>query len=162
MAPFMPVIEAMGVWGKRWIGGDLAEEDLDADLLMWDLRRRIDTAAARPGRTAVRFTLEDLPRKRRDYWIVIHPDREVDLCRRDPGYEVDLAVRTTLRTMVDIWMGRLPFVEAVGRREVSLHGPTELRRAFPTWLGLSLFARVETERGHAIPPPGPTRAHPPG
>lgn len=140
----MPIIEAMGVWGKRWISGDLAGQGLDSDLLMWDVRRRIDTAAAPQGRTIVRFTFEDRPPKHRDYWIVIHSDRDVDLCWKDPGYPVDLAVDTDLRTMTDVWMGLIPFAEALRRREVSLKGPPALRRSFPKWLGFSLFANVSS------------------
>ena len=34
-----PVVEAFGVWGKRWIDGDLSLEQLDVQLLMWDMRR---------------------------------------------------------------------------------------------------------------------------
>jgi len=138
-----PVIEAMGVWGKRWISGDLADEDLDVDLLMWDVRRRIDVEAAPAGRTVVQFTFSDCPEDHRDYWVVVKPEGEVELCRQDPGYPVDLTVRTDVRTMTDIWMGRARFSEVLRRREIAFRGPTALRRSFPDWLGLSMFAGVE-------------------
>jgi DNA-binding HxlR family transcriptional regulator len=43
-----PVIEALGTWGIRWIG-HLGDEDLDPQLLMWDMHRNVDGGAARPG-----------------------------------------------------------------------------------------------------------------
>src|SRR5215831_4307537 len=39
-----PVVEALGVWGIRWIG-HLGDEDLDPKLLLWDMHRNIDYAA---------------------------------------------------------------------------------------------------------------------
>ncbi|MEU6414681.1 helix-turn-helix domain-containing protein [Microbispora sp. NPDC046933] len=38
-----PVVEALGVWGTRWIG-DLGDRDLDPKLLLWDMHRRVDHA----------------------------------------------------------------------------------------------------------------------
>ena len=37
-----PVIESLGVWGQRWVRGQLSPEEFDPDILMWDMRRRID------------------------------------------------------------------------------------------------------------------------
>lgn len=137
-----PIIESMGVWGKRWIKGDLRDEELDADLLMWDLRRRIDADEAPQERTVVRFVFEDLPEDDREYWVVVD-DGEVDLCRKDPGHRVDLDVHTDLRTMTGIWVGDERYAQALRRHDVRVRGPERLRRSFPEWLGLSLFAGVE-------------------
>jgi hypothetical protein len=37
-----PVIEAVGIWGQRWIESKASLENLDPNLLMWDMRRNID------------------------------------------------------------------------------------------------------------------------
>lgn len=137
-----PIIEGMGVWGQRWISGDLTDDELDAELLMWDMHRRIDTDRVPPGRTVVQLTFHDLPEAERDFWLVV-TGSEVDVCWKDPGYEVDLVVRTDLPTMTGIWRGEVRFAEALRHHEVELRGPAQLRRSFPEWLGLSLFAGVE-------------------
>ena len=36
---------------------------------------------------------------------IVEPNREVDLCLVDPGFDVDLYLSTDLRTMTKIWMG---------------------------------------------------------
>lgn len=147
-----PVIEGLGRWGQRWFRGEWSEDELDAELLMWDVHRRIETERTPPGRTVVRFHFAEEPEETRSFWLVVDPD-EVDLCRKDPGHRTDLEVRTALRTMTEIWMGRIRFGEALERGEIQLRGPTALRRSFPDWLGLNLFADV--------PAPGdesPTRA----
>ena len=43
-----PVVEALGVWGIRWIG-EIGDEDLDPKLLLWDMHRNIDYAAVPAG-----------------------------------------------------------------------------------------------------------------
>lgn len=137
-----PVIETMGVWGKRWLSGELSEEDLDVELLMWDVRRRIDVERAPRGRTVVHFRFTDQPPANGEYWVVVD-EGEVDLCRKDPGFPVDLTVETDVHSMTLIWMGRLSFRGALSRGDVDLEGPRELRRSFPDWLGRGLFAPVE-------------------
>ena len=34
-----PIVMALGHWGARWIGSRLRDDELDAGLLMWDMRR---------------------------------------------------------------------------------------------------------------------------
>ncbi len=137
-----PIVEAMGVWGRRWISGDLTDNELDADLLMWDVRRRLDASKAPRGRTVVRFDFPDQPEARRNYWLVVEGGGEVDLCWKDPGYTIDLVVESKLPTMTGIWVGDYRFEDVLRRREVGLRGAAGLRRSFPDWLGLSLFAPV--------------------
>lgn len=137
-----PIIEALGAWGVRWISGDLPADALDVELLMWDVRRRIDADRAPGGRTVVRFHYEDQPEDHCDYWIVVD-EGEVDVCWRDPGFDVDLTVDTTVRTMTRVWRGDVRFAEALRRHGLRLRGPAPLRRSFPEWLGYSVFAGVE-------------------
>ena len=35
------VVEAIGRWGTRWIG-ELGDQDLDPQLLLWDIHRNIN------------------------------------------------------------------------------------------------------------------------
>jgi hypothetical protein len=37
-----PVIHQMGEWGLRYAQDPLDESDLDARVLMWNMRRRVD------------------------------------------------------------------------------------------------------------------------
>jgi DNA-binding HxlR family transcriptional regulator len=38
-----PLVDAFGIWGQRRIESDLSLQHLDADLLMWDMRRSAAT-----------------------------------------------------------------------------------------------------------------------
>jgi len=138
-----PVVEAMGVWGQRWMESSLSLKNLDPSLLMWDMRRNLNPAPLPKIRTVVQFLYTDLPASKRDWWLVIEPDGHVDLCWSDPGFEVDLYVSTDLRTMTAIWMG-LTTVERESNN-IDLTGNRAIASSMQTWLGLSPFA-VEKKR----------------
>ena len=44
-----PIIEAIGVWGHRWVTTEATLKNLDANLLMWDIRRNINTDPMPPS-----------------------------------------------------------------------------------------------------------------
>jgi DNA-binding HxlR family transcriptional regulator len=136
-----PIVMSLGNWGQRWLQQDLDSEDLDPVLLMWDMRRNLDVARLPEAETVVMFWFRDLPAKRSRYWLRIERPA-VDLCLTNPGFPVALTVETTLRTMVDVWMGARDAGVAVREGAIELKGPTPLARAFPRWLLLSPFARA--------------------
>ncbi|MGC9368756.1 MAG: winged helix-turn-helix transcriptional regulator [Paracoccaceae bacterium] len=134
----LPVVEAFGLWGQKWVRSEPSLENLDASLLMWDMRRNLDPAPLPRRRTVLQFRYPDLPRAKRNWWLVVEPTGEVDLCLSDPGFEVDLYVTTDLRTMTEVWMG-LTTVKAAGDR-FQFDGQREIASNIQTWLGLSPFA----------------------
>jgi DNA-binding HxlR family transcriptional regulator len=137
-----PVVLGLGNWGQRWTQGKIDKHDLDPVLMMWDLRRGLDPARLPEEATTVMFWYRDVPSKRSRYWLRI--DRpEVELCLTNPGFPVELTVETTIRTMVEVWMGHRDLREALRNGEIQLAGPTRLQRAFPSWLLLNHFSTIE-------------------
>ncbi len=137
------VVESMGMWGQRWVESQLTLKNLDPSLLMWDMRRNLDPTPLPSRRSVVQFLYPELPASKRDWWLVIEPTGEVDLCWADPGFDIDLFVTTDLRTMTAIWMG-LTTVRDEGDR-IDVHGDKQLASTMQTWLGLSPFA-IEAKR----------------
>ena len=80
---------------------------------------------------------------------------------KDPGFGVDLTVRTDAVTMAGVWIGDLNLARAIESRWIVLEGPRHLRWAFPDRLKLSLFAGVERrlERSSLYPRPAVTGTH---
>lgn len=136
-----PMVETLGVWGQRWVRGTLGDEKLDPDLLMWDIRRRMDVDALPEGRTCLCFEFTGAPENASHYWLVASQDG-VDLCITDPRFDVDLYVTTDVRTMTEVWNGDRQMSTALEAGTIDLHGPASLRKAFPSWLKLNLFAGV--------------------
>lgn len=132
------VVIAMGMWGQKWVESSLSLKNLDPSLLMWDMRRNLNPEPLPKRRTVVQFVYHDLASTKRDWWLVVEPGGEVDLCWADPGFEVDLYVSTDLKTMTAIWMGVTDVERERDRFEMS--GPAELSSTIQTWLGLSPFA----------------------
>jgi hypothetical protein len=107
---------------------------------MWDMRLNIDPTPIPKRRCVIQFLYPELPGARRDWWLVVEPNKEVDLCSIDPGFEVDLYVSTELRTMTAIWMGVLPVQQAISSGKVILTGNRQLGEDMQVWLKLSPFA----------------------
>jgi DNA-binding HxlR family transcriptional regulator len=135
-----PLVESLGVWGARWVGG-LGEADLDPHLLMWDMRRTVPVDAWPRERTVVAFRLDDVPAPVAHWWLVVR-DGEVDVCDYDPGFEATVTVSAALRTLVRVWRGDLSWQVALRGEVVSLDGPAEARQELPVWLGQSALAAV--------------------
>ena len=140
---FRAAIEALGAWGQRWTQR-VQPENLDAGLLMWNMRRRVALDRLPERRVVARFAFDGVPASRRgprEFWMLLERSG-VDLCLHDPGYEVDLYVQADLAAMASVWLGDLPFAAAVRDRRIRLSGRSGLVRQFPSWLLLSHFARV--------------------
>jgi len=134
------VIMSMGVWGQRWVESSLSLKNLDPSLLMWDMRRNLTPSPLPDRRCTVQFTYPELAAGRRSYWLVIDSGN-VDLCEVDPGYDVDLHVRSSLRSMTAVWMGHATLSAEVKAGNIELTGDKAIARSMHQWLGLSKFAQ---------------------
>jgi DNA-binding HxlR family transcriptional regulator len=139
-----PVIVAMGLWGAQWVESALAGPDWDAGVLMWDMRRRIDTAILPSGRTVLAFEYPDAVSELRRWWLLVEADA-VDLCQSDPGFDVDLYVRAKVRAMARVWIGQRALRAALDAGEITLHGDRRLAADIGRWLRLSAIAEAARE-----------------
>ncbi len=138
------VVDAVGSWGQTWIEAQLSLKNLDPSLLMWDMRRNLDPTPIPKRRCVIQFLYPELPAARRDWFLLVHPSKEVDLCSVDPGFDVDLYVATDLRTMTEIWLGLLTVKQATADGRMTLTGDRHLADDMQAWLGLSRFAAGKT------------------
>lgn len=146
-----PLIEGLGEWGQRWARSQINKDDLDPGLLMWDIHRRLNIERLPTHRVVVLFEFRGVPQAwqtLRSFWLILQRS-DVDLCLKDPGFEVDLVVDADLAALTRVWMGDARFLDAMRSRLVRLEGPSVLVRAFPGWLALSEFAGVERARPEA-------------
>jgi DNA-binding HxlR family transcriptional regulator len=142
-----PVVEAMGLWAHRWLRhANVGAEKLDPNLLMWDIRRRV-TAQSLKGdsRFVAEFQFTGTIRGHRYYWLVFDKD-QVDLCLKDPGFDVDLFVFTPLRTLTQVWLGYVGMDQAMREGHLRFEGAARHVSAFRSWFALSMFAPSSTQR----------------
>jgi DNA-binding HxlR family transcriptional regulator len=136
-----PIIASIGAWGQRW-ARDIRDEDLDPGWLVWAMHRRLDTSALPRGRTVIELDFIDAPAKQRTFWLVCR-DGGVDVCLKPPGFETDLTVTTSVRTLAEIWRGLRPVGPEMRSGRLRLEGDARLRRVFPSCLLLSAYASIE-------------------
>lgn len=138
-----PVIELMGAWGHRWARSDLNSNDLDAGLLMWDMRRSVDPDIFPDCRVVVQFTYPDAPEGAKDWWLVSE-NGDIDLCLHDHGHEVDIVINCSLKVMTKIWICEQTFNAAVKKGEISIIGKPELIKRLQEWLKTSPLSKLGT------------------
>jgi len=137
----VPIIEHLATWGMRWARGQLTEEELDVEFLMWEIQRRLNTGALPDGETVLCFIFEELTQFK-SWWIVIQDD-DVDLCTNNPGKDVDLYISATVRTLVEIWEGKLELKSAQRKQLIKTNGNRQLAKTLPQWFGICLYADVQ-------------------
>lgn len=137
-----PLVEQLAIWGQRWARGQMSDDELDVELLMWDIKRRIDTKKLPDGETIVMFMFRDLD-KHKNWWLIICGD-EVDLCTEDPGKDVDLFMVSDVRTMVEVWQGDTELRAALRDDRIIATGSENLLRTLSQWFALCSYANVKS------------------
>jgi DNA-binding HxlR family transcriptional regulator len=135
------VLNELGIWAQHWI--ELREQDCDPAYLMQTVHAILLRDRLPPGPVTVRF---EFTGQAKIYWLVIDGP-EPELCYNDPGRDSDLVVRLDEQAFGNVVLGRARFADAVELGSIRLDGPPDLVRAFPTWLGVTRFAR------YALPQP---------
>ncbi|MGD8812818.1 MAG: winged helix-turn-helix transcriptional regulator [Thioalkalispiraceae bacterium] len=138
-----PIVELMGAWGHRWARTRLDKDDLDAGLLMWDMRRSVDPSVFPDHRVVVQFHYPDAARGARQWWLVSEHG-EIDLCLDNPGFEVDVIISSSLAAMTAVWTCQQSFNQAVKAGEIKVQGDPKLSRKLQDWLCSSLLSKLGT------------------
>ena len=136
-----PIVQLLGAWGHRWVPTSLVVEDLDASLLMWDMRRSINRDVFPEHRIVVQFEYPDASKGAKDWWLVSEHG-EIELCLNDPGIEVDIVIKSPLRTMTAVWTCKIEFDDAVREGEIEVFGDSALTKNLSEWLQSSALSQL--------------------
>lgn len=142
------IVMHLGLWSRRWAHRDLEDYDLDPQLLLWDMRRRIDPRAIPEGTTLIRFELSGGKRGHERLWLKIERG-EGDVCLTHPGFDETLVVFASTRTLVEVWMGERDFEQAIRSKVITVEGPPKLARQLPRWFRLNVFVELERRAARA-------------
>lgn len=149
-AELYDVIIRLGEWSHRWFNPLVDLDDLDPQLLLLDMHRRLNLDLLPNRRVVVQFDFSGA--KQGSYWLLLEPERP-SVCCDDPGFDVDVVVSTDTMALHRVWLGHMSFAEARRQGHVELDGPPEFTRAFPAWFALSIFAGVRREETTSFLPP---------
>jgi DNA-binding HxlR family transcriptional regulator len=134
-----PIVMALGHWGARCVGKRLRDDEMDAGLLLWDIRRFVRLEEFPPRPVVIHFQFRDGHPEERSFWLVI-ADGVADLCSEDPGRDVTLVVDSTVRALTDVWSGERTEHDVLKSGEIRIAGDSRDARDLWRWLGMSAFA----------------------
>jgi DNA-binding HxlR family transcriptional regulator len=125
------VLEAIGGWAERWT--ELTGEHADPDVVLWSWRQSYLRRDLLPDRrVVVRFEFTRQARWVRLWFLA--EQRQVEICRFDPGFGDDLVVAIHDPLAFARWhMGRIEWGAALRAGGITVTGPRALRQALPTW-----------------------------
>jgi hypothetical protein len=125
------VLDGLAEWGERWV--EVTRDHADPGFALWAwCQVQLDRSALPAGRVVVAFTFPDERPGNRHYWLLVeHKDAEV--CYTDPGGEPDLMIEARSLAFVDWHRGERSWRDLLRSGDVTLLGPTWLRRSFPSW-----------------------------
>jgi DNA-binding HxlR family transcriptional regulator len=133
-----PVLHEMGRWGMEWAHEGIADEELNAVVLLREIAVLMDVDALPSGDHVFQFTFTDLDAGRTRFVLVQRGAREV--CDTNPGYEVDVYFESTLRVLSEIFWGDRSLASARSSGELSVVGASILTKRLSKWFPVSAFA----------------------
>jgi len=134
-----PIIRAFGIWGQRWAQHEVRPTEIDPESLTWAMHRRMDLTKFQVDHAVLLFEFPDAEIHLRRFWFVIDHG-EVDVCLKSPGYDVDLTLTMSVRTMMLVYLGQVEPEAAVRAGAIEFDGSRALARTFPAWCPRSPFA----------------------
>ncbi|MGI9370226.1 MAG: winged helix-turn-helix transcriptional regulator [Ruegeria sp.] len=134
----LPILLSLGDWGMQWARSNLTSRDYDVGLLITNLQRSIQPDKLPTGEVVIHFKFSDV-QERSAWWLVVQGD-EIDICDKDPGKDVDVYFATTVKAMVDVWMGDSTYRKAISDKEMTVIGPRLLTDNVANWMRASVFS----------------------
>ncbi len=134
------LIYGIGAWAHKNIDPEVPLGQLDHKLLMWNIRRKIKAANLPRRKLVIQFILKQAEAEDANYWLIVKPDSETDICSIDPKHDVDLFVTAQLKALTSAWMGHSSFAEEIAAERIILLGDQAMARSLSQWLIRSSFA----------------------
>jgi DNA-binding HxlR family transcriptional regulator len=146
---FAPIIDAMGVWGRRWTRRDLEDDEIDMDLLLWGLESsaRFDAFGRVP--TVVQIEFDDQPKNRRRWWF-LNDDGRCQLCVDDPGHDVDIFLSGKTEDFIHVYLGDIALHRALDSDLLQAVGAVSDIRNLEAWLNPGPLSKIESKREKGV------------
>ena len=108
-----PIVFGLGEWGAKWQFGDPRANELDPQLLMWWVHRRLDFSFLPDRRWVLEFRFSDI----KDRFWILKDAAGPSVVHVRPGFGVDAIVQSDLNTMYQVWLGRLGAAQRAPQRQ---------------------------------------------
>lgn len=159
-----PIIENLGMWSLQWSDGEIDPNDIDDAYLSQTLRRVLQSTVVGQRRLVLRIDFYGLRKSRvarRSWWMLVGAD-DVDVCLKDPGFDVVAVIAADLATYVRVYLGHVPLADALRTGRIRFDGAADVVRRLPHWLlldgsirrGLGIKRAEAPPAAAAMPLPG--------
>jgi len=138
-----PALHALAKWAQRNIDAELALSSTNLPAMMWKMRRELNTTALPHRRVVIRFHFSDQDLDYSTYWILAQPGSEVELCVAVPGFDVDLFVETTVKSLSSILVARSSVSRERESGRLFVSGNAQLAKTIALWLPKGEYAEVD-------------------
>ncbi len=168
---FRPLIEMMAEWGQRWAYRRIGHADLDTAMLMLGAAKHVCPADMPSARTIIHFEFRGVPKTKPSprywWWVIERPS--IDVCLKNYGFAVDLAVRADLKAFLDLFLGHLGLRQAENKNLIAFEGSKPAIAGLCRLLGFHqepeprrfVFPSLETMASTPAHGPSLGVAHPP-
>lgn len=125
------VIDALGVWGERWL--EVTTEHTDPGFVLWSWARYYLNRDELPeARVVVEFVFPDEAPTNRRYWLLAEGG-SAELCYSHPGGEPDVFVTAGSEAFTRWHLGTLEWRHGLADGSISVVGLPHLARSLPRW-----------------------------
>ncbi len=125
------VIDALGVWGERWL--EVTTEHTDPGFVLWSWAKYyVDAEQLPEDRRVVEFEFPEEPPTNRRYWLLVEGG-SAELCYSHPGGDPDVFVTAKSEAFTRWHLGTLEWRRAVADGSICVVGHSKLVRAVPRW-----------------------------
>jgi DNA-binding HxlR family transcriptional regulator len=134
-----PLLTELGKWGIRWVYDGLNDRELDAAQFAHHFSTLLNADGLPSGDTVIQISFTDVTDMPRVF-VMIHGDKR-EVCDENPGHEVDVYLRATLRTLTEILLGDVSLQSACDKKSLQVLGAPVYTRNLARWFPISEFAK---------------------
>jgi DNA-binding HxlR family transcriptional regulator len=132
-----PVLTEMGRWGFRWASHHMTDKQNTVSGLVRDFASRIDVDELPSCNAVIEMQLAD---GRESATGFIHvQEGTASTCDTRLGFDTDVLIRSTIKTMTRIWYGELDMHAAIESGQMKVVAVPAFSRRISRWLRISSF-----------------------
>ena len=132
-----PVLTEMGRWGMHWANDCMTDKQNTVSGLMRDFASAINVDELPSGDTVIQIEFDE-PDHPATGFIHVR-DGTVQTCDTNLGFDTDVLIRSTVRTLTKVWYGEIGIDAAIRSGEVTVSAAPVYSRRIGRWLGISSF-----------------------
>jgi DNA-binding HxlR family transcriptional regulator len=132
-----PVLTELGRWGMGHANAGMTDKQNTASGLMRDFASAINTDELPSGNTVIQFNLTDVEEAPKRYINIVNGIPQD--CPQDLGFEIDVYLTSTLKTMTRVWFGEIEVHNAIKGGLLTIVAAPNYLKNVSRWLRISSF-----------------------